>query len=179
MKGHKQIARTYGPDLMLRVCEDGREKGYRHFLYGGNQDVNRQLIHNLRSRFPGINIVGHWAPPVREKGRKEDEDILTMINNAEPDILWIGLGSPKQEYWMKDHRDLLEVPVMVGVGAAFDFLSGAKKQAPRWMQRSGLEWLFRLANEPGRLWRRYLIGNSRFAALLIMSVFHRKAKGVL
>jgi N-acetylglucosaminyldiphosphoundecaprenol N-acetyl-beta-D-mannosaminyltransferase len=170
-RGHRAIQRTYGPDLMAKICDEGRPHQYRHFIYGGSQQGNEALVEKLKGRYPGINIVGHWAPPIAQKGAQEKQEILTMINNAQPDILWVGLGAPKQEYWMRDHRGKLNVPVMIGVGAAFDFLSGTKKQAPRWMQRSGLEWLFRLGSEPGRLWKRYIVGNSRFLMLLMAERF--------
>ena len=175
-RGEKSIGRTYGPDLMLALCGHGEAKGYRHFLYGANEATNKRLIAHLKDLFPKINIVGHWAPPMREKEQLEDPAIIKMIDNTAPDILWIGLGCPKQEYWMHHHRPKMEVPVMIGVGAAFDFLSGVKKQAPRWMQRAGLEWAFRLGAEPGRLWRRYLIGNSRFLWLMCKSQFNPRAK---
>ena len=114
-----------------------------------------------------MNIVGEYAPPFKSQHVQEDERVVDEINKLNPDVLWIGLGSPKQDYWMYHHRGKLNVPVMVGVGAAFDFIAGTKKQAPMWMRRSGLEWLFRLCSEPRRLWRRYLIGNARFIYLLI------------
>jgi len=175
-KGDKSIGRAYGPDLMLRVCDEGQEKGYRHFFYGGSQANNEKLIDNLKSKFPRINVVGHWAPPAMEKNQKESHDIITMINNTSADILWVGLGAPKQEYWMKNHRSNLNAPVMIGVGAAFDFISGSKRQAPRWMQRIGCEWLFRLLCEPKRLWRRYIVGNTRFIFLMFLSCFKPRAK---
>jgi len=176
-RGEKSIGRTYGPDLMLALCQKGEAKGYRHFLYGANESTNKCLIERLKERFPKMNIVGHWAPPQRTKEQLEDEQVLKMIDNCAPDILWIGLGCPKQEYWMHHHRPKMKVPVMIGVGAAFDFLAGVKKQAPRWMQRSGLEWAFRLSTEPGRLWRRYLIGNTRFVWLLVKSTLSPSREG--
>lgn len=112
--------------------------------------------------FPGIRIAGSYAPPFRPLTGEEDAGIVEMIKGAAPDVLWVGIGCPKQELWMREHKEMLNVPVMVGVGAAFDFLSGVKPQAPVWMRDNGLEWLFRLAGEPKRLWRRYLIGNSLF-----------------
>ena len=165
-KGAHDIKRTYGPDLMLTVCEQGREKRVKHFFYGGTEKNNRLLVSRLRERFSDLNIVGNIAPPLREIGEIEDPVNLAEINQSDPDILWVGLGSPKQDYWMYNHRDKLNVPVMIGVGAAFDFLAGVKKQAPRWMRNAGLEWLFRLCSEPKRLWRRYLVGNTKFMFLL-------------
>lgn len=162
----KNIDRTYGPDLMSAVCDKGRAEGVKHFLYGGNEHVNALLVAKLRERYPGIEIAGTHAPGLLKIKEVESAEVLAKINQARPDVLWVGLGSPKQDFWMSIHRDKLDMSVMVGVGAAFDFLSGVKAKAPRWMQRSGLEWLFRLCSEPRRLWRRYLLGNSFFIFLL-------------
>jgi N-acetylglucosaminyldiphosphoundecaprenol N-acetyl-beta-D-mannosaminyltransferase len=131
----------------------------------------------LKQKFPKINIVGSYAPPFRLCGEEEEEEVLQQINRADPDILWIGLGSPKQDYWMYNHRDKLNVPVMIGAGAAFDFVAGVKPQAPFWMQRSGLEWLFRFLCEPKRLWRRYLIGNSQFIYFLTKDMIRKGLSG--
>ena len=167
LMGDKNIQRTYGPDLMLALCAAGRGKGYKHFLYGGTENTCSLLENVLKTRFPGIIISGRYAPPVREAHGRENDDVIHEINRLNPDILWVGLGSPKQDYWMVQHRSQLSVPVMIGVGAAFDFLAGTKKQAPRWMRDAGLEWFFRLCSEPRRLWKRYLIGNTQFVYLLI------------
>ena len=167
LKGNKNIERTYGPDLMLRMIEISAKKGFRNYLYGGTEATNNLLVQSLKKRFPSINIVGSYAPPFRKIHELEDQSIISQINTANPDILWVGLGSPKQDFWMHEHRDKLDVPVIVGSGAAFDFLAGTKPQAPKWMQRSGLEWLFRLCCEPGRLWKRYLVGNTKFIYWLI------------
>ena len=166
MTGDKTIERTYGPDLLETVCALSAEKGVKPFFYGGTPEILTRLVNRLKEKFPGINIVGSYAPPFRSKA-EESTEVLAQMQAAQPDILWIGLGSPKQDFWMRRYRPELSVPVMIGVGAAFDFLSGAKKQAPRWMQRSGLEWLFRLGCEPKRLWRRYLIGNTQFVYYVI------------
>jgi N-acetylglucosaminyldiphosphoundecaprenol N-acetyl-beta-D-mannosaminyltransferase len=165
--GSRTIERTYGPDLMLAVVDAGQAKGRRHFWYGGKIETLDLLEKKLKARFPSLNVVGKYAPPVAAYAGKENADVIRMINEAKPDILWVGLGSPKQDFWMSLNRPLLDVPVMIGVGAAFDFLSGQKPQAPVWMQKSGLEWLFRLASEPRRLWRRYLIGNAEFIYYLV------------
>lgn len=167
MKGMKKIARTYGPDLMLELCKNGQQEGLTHYFYGGLEEVNQKLIHRLKSQFENIKIGGSFAPSFRNIGELEDDQVIKKINNANADVLWVGLGSPKQDYWMYNHREKLNVPVMIGVGAAFDFLSGSKKQAPRWMQVSGLEWLFRLCQEPRRLWKRYLVGNTIFVYLIL------------
>ncbi len=157
LRGYKNVSRVYGPDLMLAVCRRSAERGgYRHFLYGGAPGVAEKLAEELLSRFPGLTIAGTYAPPFRPLTAEEDQEITALINASQPDIVWVGISSPKQELWMAEHLGRISAPVLIGVGAAFDFLSGVKPQAPRWVQRSGLEWLFRLATEPRRLWRRYI-----------------------
>jgi len=156
LKRQRHVSRVYGPDLMTDLCAGSVSKGYRHFLYGGASDVPGRLAEELQRRFPGIRIVGHFSPPFRPLTPEEDEAVVRQINESGADIVWVGLSTPKQEYWMAAHLGRFEAPVMIGVGAAFDFLAGLKTQAPRWMQRSGLEWLYRLLTEPRRLWRRYL-----------------------
>jgi len=165
--GCKDIARTYGPDLMLSVCQQGQEMGVRHFFYGGTQEALRRLQQKLLAAYPKLLIAGSYAPPFRSGVWQEDQDIIDSINGSAADIIWVGLGSPKQDFWMQGHRPRLNAPVIVGAGAAFDFCSGAKPQAPKWMQGCGLEWFFRLCCEPRRLWKRYLIGNSLFLIYLI------------
>jgi N-acetylglucosaminyldiphosphoundecaprenol N-acetyl-beta-D-mannosaminyltransferase len=155
LRGYRNVSRVYGPDLMLEVCRAGLAQGYRHFLYGGGIGVAAALAEKLRARLPGLRIVGTHTPPFRELTEEEDRQVIELTNACNPDIVWVGLSTPKQERWMTAHRGGLEAPVLIGVGAAFDFLSGHKPQAPRWMQRGGLEWLFRLATEPRRLWPRY------------------------
>jgi N-acetylglucosaminyldiphosphoundecaprenol N-acetyl-beta-D-mannosaminyltransferase len=166
LKGQSHVRRVYGPDLMLAVCQDGLTHGYRHYLYGGAEGVPTLLASKLRERFPGIQIVGEFSPPFRALSPEEDEQIVRDINAAQPDIVWVGLSTPKQERWMAAHVGRVEAPVMVGVGAAFDFHAGLKKQAPRWVQGSGMEWFFRLVTEPRRLAKRYLINNPTFLALI-------------
>ncbi len=160
--GFDQRERVYGPDLLLTVCERSVEKGYSHFFYGGGQGVPERLAENLSSRFPGIRIAGWYSPPFRSLTDIEDEQVVKTINASGANILWVGLGAPKQEYWMASHVSRISTPVMVGVGAAFDFHAGRVKQAPQWMQNRGLEWVFRLCVEQRRLWKRYLYNNPRF-----------------
>lgn len=167
LKGERTIGRTYGPDFMLALCEKGQKRGYKHYLYGGEESTCDLLKSVLEKKFPDIDIIGQHTPPFRPLHAQEDGKVIDEINRQNPDILWVGLGSPKQDYWMYEHRDKLNAPVMIGVGAAFDFIAGIKRQAPRWMQKCGLEWFFRLCCEPKRLWKRYLIGNTRFIYLLI------------
>lgn len=164
MMGEKETDRVYGPDFMMAFSELSVERGYKHFYYGGAEGVPEQLATTMREKFPGLQIVGTYSPPFRALTPEEDEDIVKMINDANPDVIWVGLGSPKQDHWMAQHRDRLNAAALLGVGAAFDFHTGRKPQAPYWMQRSGLEWTFRLATEPRRLWKRYLINNPVFVA---------------
>ena len=167
-KGHQLPRRVYGPDLMLEFCEKTAERGYRHFFYGGESGVPQRLAESLKRRFPTIEVCGTFSPRFGPLDSEEDKEILTRIYRAAPDVLWVGLGTPKQERWMYVHRDKLRVPVLVSVGAAFDLLSGRRSQAPRWMREHGLEWLFRLLQEPRRLWRRYLIYGTQFVAYLAL-----------
>jgi N-acetylglucosaminyldiphosphoundecaprenol N-acetyl-beta-D-mannosaminyltransferase len=162
MHGHEHVERVYGPDLMLALCGRSGSRGYRHFLYGGAGVVPALLTARLPQRFPRLIIVGRYSPPFRPLTAEEDADVVRMINESGADIVWVGLSTPKQERWMREHVGRLEAAALIGVGAAFDFHAGVKKQAPRWMQRNGLEWLFRLGSEPRRLWKRYLINNPRF-----------------
>jgi N-acetylglucosaminyldiphosphoundecaprenol N-acetyl-beta-D-mannosaminyltransferase len=161
--GHDLTHRVYGPDLMAKYCERSARTGARMFLYGGrNQGALVQLALNLRRRFAGVQIVGGYAPPFRPLSDEELDAVVAEINHARPDVVWVGIGVPKQEKWMAALRDRLDAPVLVGVGAAFDFHAGLVPQAPAWMQSAGLEWLFRLSKEPRRLWKRYLTYNPRF-----------------
>jgi len=166
-KGNSNIDRTYGPDLLRDMCLLSERKSYTHYFYGGTQETSDLLAGKLREKYPKLKIVGRYSPPFRDSKALEESRIIDEINQANPDILWVGLGSPKQDYWMFQHKDKLKVGVMIGVGAAFDFMAETKRQAPRWIQRSGLEWVFRLCSEPKRLWRRYLIGNTLFIYYLL------------
>jgi N-acetylglucosaminyldiphosphoundecaprenol N-acetyl-beta-D-mannosaminyltransferase len=160
--GHPEVERVYGPDLMLACCADATRRRYRHFFYGGGPGVPERLAEVLAGRFPGLAVAGVWSPPFHELSKAEEAQTIARIAEARPDILWIGLSTPKQERWMARFVGRIDVPVMIGVGAAFDMHAGIKRQAPRWVQRSGFEWLFRLVMEPRRLWRRYLINHPRF-----------------
>ena len=161
--GEKLEDRVYGPELMLRYSERCVERGYRVWLYGGrDQGSLVQLALCMRRRHPGIQIVGGYSPPFRSLDPEEEDALVRQINDARPDVLWVGIGVPKQEKWMARMRDRLDAPVLIGVGAAFDFHAGLIPQAPDALQRLGLEWAFRLVQEPRRLWRRYLRYNPRF-----------------
>jgi N-acetylglucosaminyldiphosphoundecaprenol N-acetyl-beta-D-mannosaminyltransferase len=162
MLGYKNIRRVYGPELMQEICGISQKNGYKNYLYGSSSNVLSKLREKLNTRFPNLIISGICSPPFRQLTKEEDDRIVEDINSSNPDIVWVGLGSPKQDLWMHEHRAKINAPVMIGVGAAFDFLAGTKPQAPRWMRGSGLEWLFRLLNEPRRLWKRYLVDNVLF-----------------
>ncbi|TCR62601.1 WecB/TagA/CpsF family glycosyltransferase [Bosea sp. BK604] len=154
--GHSRTRRVYGPDLMRALSALSAKQGYRQFYYGGDVGVADTLAARLCETYPGLVVAGTLSPPFRPLSSDEDAGIVEQINAARPDIVWVGLSTPKQEYWMASHAGRVEAPVMIGVGAAFDFLAGRKAQAPLWMQRNGLEWLFRLCQEPRRLFRRYV-----------------------
>lgn len=171
MMGYPSVKRVYGPELMENICDISRNKAYKNYFYGSSAGVLDKLRENLSKRYPGLIISGMYSPPFRQLTREEDDRIVNDINDRNPDIIWVGLGSPKQDIWMHEHRKSINAPVMVGVGAAFDFLAGTKPQAPRWIRNSGFEWLFRLATEPRRLWRRYLIDNTRFVYYLVKELF--------
>jgi N-acetylglucosaminyldiphosphoundecaprenol N-acetyl-beta-D-mannosaminyltransferase len=158
--GHPLKRRVYGPELMQTFCKQTSGE-YRHFLYGGLPGVPELLAETLKDRF-GINVVGTYSPPFRALSARENEEIRARIHATRPDVLWVGLSTPKQERWMYEHRPALQIPVVVGVGAAFDLNSGRTRQAPAWMRENGLEWSFRLLTEPRRLWKRYLIYGSEF-----------------
>jgi N-acetylglucosaminyldiphosphoundecaprenol N-acetyl-beta-D-mannosaminyltransferase len=153
--GSTRVERVYGPDLMRTISALSPARGYRHFYFGGAPGVANRLAAALVAANPGLKVVGTLCPPFRALTLEEDAEAVAQINATDPDIVWVGLSTPKQEYWMASHIGQINAPVLIGVGAAFDFLAGTKKQAPAWMQRNGLEWLFRLCAEPRRLWRRY------------------------
>lgn len=167
LAGHRGAARVYGPDLMLALLDRSQQRGWRHYLYGASEATLAKLRVEIGRRFPRAQIVGSWSPPFRPLTQAEDLEAVERINASGADIVWIGLSTPKQERWMAEHRALLRAPVLLGVGAAFDFHAGRVRQAPALLQRSGLEWLFRLAMEPRRLWRRYLRNNPAFVMLLL------------
>jgi N-acetylglucosaminyldiphosphoundecaprenol N-acetyl-beta-D-mannosaminyltransferase len=166
--GGTHVQRVYGPDLMLACCRDFAARGYRHFFYGGAPGVPERLAARLRERIPSLRVAGCYSPPFRALTAEEDDSLVRRINQSAADVVWVGLSTPKQERWMHAHVARLNAPALIGVGAAFDFHAGMKRQAPRWMQRSGLEWLFRLATEPRRLWRRYLRNNPEFVVRLVI-----------
>jgi N-acetylglucosaminyldiphosphoundecaprenol N-acetyl-beta-D-mannosaminyltransferase len=161
-RGSRRAERVSGPDVLLTLCDEGRSSGLRHFFIGGAPGVPDALAANLQARFPGIQVVGAISPPFHRLSDVEDDELVSTINAARPQVVWIGLGAPKQERWAADHQSRLNAPVLLPVGAAFNFFSGRVRRAPRWMQRAGLEWSFRLAMEPRRLLARYMSTNTRF-----------------
>lgn len=146
--------RVSGPILMLRLCDWGRSEGLRHFFYGGLPGVADLLADKLSEQFPGLLVAGSYCPPFRRLSAEEDAQVIRYIDSCRPDIVWVGLGSPKQEKWMREHTGKISASALIGVGAAFDFHSGRVKWAPSWMRKAGIEWAYRLAREPKRMWRR-------------------------
>lgn len=155
--GQHQVERVYGPDLMLALCQHSVDYSYRHFFYGGAPGVAEKLAQRLKARFPGLQVAGTWSPPFRALTPAEAQQEIDMLKASRADIIWVGLGAPQQDQWMYAHAGKVGPAVLIGVGAAFDFLSGRKRQAPRWLQHTGFEWLYRLVSEPTRLWRRALL----------------------
>ena len=172
--GFTDSSRVYGPDLMLELCALSEEKGYTHYFYGATDEVLDQLHENLLEKFPKLKIAGLYSPPFRPLTDEEKDEVSDQINAAKPDIVWCGLGTPKQDYWVAEFRPRLNCAAILAVGAAFNFHAGHVRQAPRWMMKSGLEWLFRLWVEPKRLWRRYIIGNPRFIFQTFKQVIRAK-----
>ena len=165
--GAKWIERVYGPDMMLAVLAEAQARGWSSFFYGGAPGVPGELVERLVQRFPGMAVAGTHSPPFRPLTLEEIDDTANLINDSGAKLVWVGLSTPKQERWMAEFRPRLNASVLFGVGAAFDFHAGRLTQAPPWMQRSGLEWLYRLIKEPRRLWKRYLTNNPKFLIAIL------------
>jgi N-acetylglucosaminyldiphosphoundecaprenol N-acetyl-beta-D-mannosaminyltransferase len=165
-----QVGRVYGPDLMLSVFEATQTKPCRHFFYGGAPGVAEQLKSSLEERFPGVTVCGTYTPPFRPLEPVEEEELIEIVRIHRPDIIWVGLSTPKQERFMAAYLPKFHTSLMVGVGAAFDFHSGRVRQAPRWIQRSGFEWLYRMLVDPKRLARRYLVNNPLFLGRIALQL---------
>jgi N-acetylglucosaminyldiphosphoundecaprenol N-acetyl-beta-D-mannosaminyltransferase len=175
--GHKRATRVYGPDLMLSFCARAAAEEIPMYLYGGRDEAALELLTTrLRERFPGLRIVGGHSPPFRELTAAEEQQVVADVDGSGAQVVWVGTGQPKQERWMHRMRPRLQAPLLVGVGAAFDFHAGLVAQAPHWMQRSGLEWSYRLAREPRRLWRRYARYNPRFVAAFAAQYTHERRR---
>jgi len=162
IRGQSKMRRVYGPEYMLEMCRFSVMRGYRHFLYGGGQGVVVRLAAELTRRCPGLQIVGTYTPPFRPLNSSEETELVALVAETKPDVIWVGLSTPKQERFMAGYLNKLDVGLMVGVGAAFDIHSGGIKDASPWVKKAGLQWLHRLAQEPRRLWRRYLVNNPKF-----------------
>jgi N-acetylglucosaminyldiphosphoundecaprenol N-acetyl-beta-D-mannosaminyltransferase len=162
LQGHRTMDRVYGPDLMRDLSAAGVARGAKHFYYGGKEGVAEELKRKMEEKFPGIQIVGTYTPPFRPLNESEEKELIERIAILKPDFFWVGLSTPKQERFMAQYWQKLDAKIFFGVGAAFDMHAGQVQQAPFWMQRSGLEWLFRLIVEPRRLWKRYMINNPLF-----------------
>lgn len=171
-KGHALKRRVYGPEFMLTFCERTAREGYKHYFYGGAPGVAKELAESLTKRFPGLIVAGTYCPPFRALSNGERSEIIACINASCADVVWVGLSTPKQEKWMYEFREALNVPLLVGVGAAFDLNAGKVPQAPKWMQENGLEWCFRLWQEPRRLWRRYIVKGSQFGFYVILELLN-------
>lgn len=169
-QGHSRMRRVFGPEMMLEVCAMSVAKEYTHFLYGGTDGVAEEFKSALLRKFPGLRIVGTYAPPFRALNDVEREDLRTRVATLRPDIFWVGLSTPKQEQFMAEYLPQLDTLLMVGVGAAFDVHTGRIQDAPQWMKTAGLQWLHRLGQEPGRLWRRYLYNNPRFVLKMTLQL---------
>lgn len=161
-QGYSEMDRVFGPDFMMEICRRSVSTGYRHYLCGGRPGVADALRNALQMKFPGICVVGTYTPPFRDLTASEEQELIAGVRAAKPDIVWVGLSTPKQERFMAAWLGRLETPLMVGVGAAFDYHTGNIRDAPQWVKRAGLQWLHRLAQDPARLWRRYLRNNPAF-----------------
>lgn len=172
-QGFTSMDRVYGPDLMSQIFANTRDGSVRHFFYGGDVGVANNLKAAMEQRFPGVCVCGTYCPPFRPLNEIEERELKDVVALVKPDLLWVGLGTPKQERFMAEYSGNLDVKLMIGVGAAFDFFTGRTRQAPYWMQRSGSEWLFRLVHEPRRLGRRYLVNNPLFIWRIVRHYFAR------
>ncbi|HTV39223.1 MAG TPA: WecB/TagA/CpsF family glycosyltransferase [Candidatus Sulfotelmatobacter sp.] len=170
IRGQSDMRRVYGPDLMLDICAWSQSNPCRHFFFGGAPGVAETLAQKLKERFPKLEVAGTYTPPFRPLNPDEENDLRQKVRAARPDIFWVGLSTPKQEKFMAEYLPKLDATLMIGVGAAFDFLSGRVKQAPRWMRRTGLEWFYRLCSEPRRLAGRYFKNNPVFVAKIVLQL---------
>ncbi len=174
-RGYLSADRICGPDLMPALFRRSEQHGYRHFLYGSSDSTLSLLQRNLAQSYPAARLVGHYSPPFRPLTPDEERDVDKLINTSDPDIVWVGLGAPKQDRWMAAHRATLSASVLIGVGAAFDMLAGTVTRAPKFLRQTGFEWMFRVVQEPRRLTTRYLHSNSRFVLTLMAEKMRRNA----
>lgn len=178
-RGFTEAERVTGPDLMGEIFRISVEEGYRHYFYGSTRETLDALEARLLEKYPGIRIAGAYAPPFRPLSEEEDRTVVEQINRAQADFVWVGLGAPKQELWMAEHRQRIQ-GLMIGVGAGFDYHAGTLKRAPVWMQRLSLEWVYRLMQDPGRLWKRYWVTNRKFLRLVKRenTICHSRGNGI-
>ncbi len=168
LKGEKNISRIFGPTFMEKTLDWGQEDQLKHYFFGSSQDTMNKMVRNIEKKFPQAKIVGAFSPPYRPFTSEENEKFISEINNAEPDLIWIGLGAPKQEIWISENYKKLNRGIMIGIGAGFDYIAGNTKHAPEWMKNASLEWLYRLVQEPRRLWKRYFLTNTLFIIFIIL-----------
>ncbi|MCR5176840.1 MAG: WecB/TagA/CpsF family glycosyltransferase [Anaerovibrio sp.] len=160
-RGYVNMSRTTGPDYLSKILSISKDKGYRHYFFGSSEDTLNKLCDNVKQNYPGVIVAGVYSPPFRPLTKEENIKIIEEINNVKPDFIWVGLGAPKQEMWMAEHQGQIH-GLMVGVGAAFDYVAGNIKRAPNWMQEHNLEWAYRLLQDPRRLFMRYFVTNTKF-----------------
>lgn len=177
LRGFALRKRETGPELLWRFSETAAERNYKYFFYGDVQETLKQVSEKILGAYPGVEIVGVHSPPFRPLTAEEDQQVINAINQAAPDVLWVGLGAPKQERWIFEHRDKLNVPVVIGIGASFKFLAGTVKRAPSWVRNGGFEWLWRFLQEPGRVWRRVFIDAPQFVGLAALEMTGLKKYG--
>ena len=177
LRGFALRKRETGPELLWRFSKTAAERGYKYFFYGDVEETLNLVSEKLLETYPGLAIVGAHSPPFRPLTAEEDRRIIDTINQAAPDVLWVGLGAPKQERWIYEHREKLHVPVVIGIGASFKFLSGRVNRAPAWVRNGGFEWLWRFLKEPGRVWRRVLIDAPQFVGLAALEMTGLKKYG--
>lgn len=170
------VERVCGPDFLPALVQRGVPAGRTHYFFGGAPGVPEALAARLAVRFPGMRAAGTMSPPFRSPSAREDDEVVQQINDADPDYVWVGLGAPKQDLWLAEHRSRLRASAILAVGAAFDFHAGTRRRAPRWMQRSGTEWVFRLVTEPRRLAGRYTRVNARFLGLVLAETLRRSLR---
>lgn len=170
LQGFRNMDRVFGPEFMSAICQLSLTRGYRHFLYGGRSGVAEQLQASLEKKFPGLQIVGTYTPPFRSLSSEEEDALILQVQNAKPHMMWIGLSTPKQERFMAQYVDRLQVPLLVGVGAAFDYHTGRIRDCSSWTKRTGMQWLHRLLQDPRRLWRRYLRNNPAFVCNIALQL---------
>ena len=177
LRGFSLAKKNTGPELMREFSKTAGERGYKYFIFGDTEDTLQLLESKLSTDFPGLRIVGLCSPPFRPLTPEEDASIVRAINEAQPDVLWVGLGMPKQEWWIHEHRGRLNVPVVVGAGASLKFLSGSVNRAPAWVSSWGFEWLWRLFQEPRRVWHRVFVDAPQFVSLVVLELSGLKKYG--